>query len=110
VDTGEIKYIENTLEKDTAQNADDGYREVYRRIRPGDLATVDNARSLIDAMFFDFSRYDLSPVGRYKLNQRLGFAEVSEDKFTPKDGLLTKEDIVAVIKEVIKLNNTQGQA
>jgi DNA-directed RNA polymerase subunit beta len=53
------------------QNADEGFKEVYKRIRPGDLATVDNAKSLISAMFFNFERYDLSEVGRYKFNQRL---------------------------------------
>ena len=69
VDTNpEIKYIQNTLDKDASSNADEGYKEVYKRIRPGDLATVDNARSLIDAMFFNFDRYDISEVGRYKFN------------------------------------------
>ncbi len=110
IDTGEVKYIENTLEKDTASNADEGYREVYKRIRPGDLATVDNARSLINAMFFDSSRYDLSVVGRYKLNQRMGFPEIQTDNFKPEQGLLTREDLVSVVREVIRLNNTQEPA
>ena len=109
VDTNpDVKYIEATLEKDSSSNADEGYKEVYKRVRPGDLATVDNARSLIDAMFFDVSRYDLSPVGRYKFNQRLGFPEITEEQFKPEDGLLTQEDLVSAIKEVIRLNNTQG--
>jgi DNA-directed RNA polymerase subunit beta len=96
----DVKYMLATLDKDPSQNADEGFKEVYKRIRPGDLATVDNARSLISAMFFNFERYDLSEVGRYKLNQRLNI--VSEER------ILTKEDLVLVIREIIKLNNTQG--
>lgn len=105
VDTDiETKYIQATLEKDASTNADEAFREVYKRVRPGDLATVDNARSLISAMFFNFERYDLSEVGRYKFNQRMGF---SQDNASP---ILTKEDLVAAIREVIRLNNTQEPA
>ncbi len=104
VDTDpDTKYIKSTLEKDASQNADEGFKEVYKRIRPGDLATVDNARSLISGMFFMADRYDLSAVGRFKFNQRLNITK-------NESGLLTKEDLVAVIKEVIRLNNTQQQA
>ena len=79
VDTNpDLKYIQNTLDKDPSKNADEGFKEVYKRIRPGDLATVDNARSLIEAMFFNFDRYDLSEVGRYKFSQRLHAEETSE--------------------------------
>lgn len=101
VDTNpEIKYIQATLDKDISTNPDEGYKEVYKRIRPGDLATVDNARSLIDAMFFNFERYDISEVGRYKFNQRL---ELPADH---DSHLLDQLDMVSVIKEVIRLNNT----
>jgi DNA-directed RNA polymerase subunit beta len=103
VDTDpDIKYIQNTLAKDASTNADEGFKEVYKRIRPGDLATVDNARSLISGMFFLAERYDLSPVGRYKFNQRLNIQE------RKNEGLLTLEDLILVVKEIIKLNNTQG--
>ncbi len=102
VDTNpDLKYIQNTLEKDTSKNADEGFKEVYKRIRPGDLATVDNARSLIEAMFFNFDRYDLSQVGRYKFNQRLNLAREREER------ILTKDDLVQVIREIVRLNNTQ---
>lgn len=101
VDTNpDMKYILNTLEKDLSKNADEGFKEVYKRIRPGDLATVDNARSLIEAMFFNFDRYDLSLVGRYKFNQRLN----TKDR---EDRILTKDDLVGVIREIVRLNNTQ---
>ncbi|MCL5436232.1 MAG: DNA-directed RNA polymerase subunit beta [Patescibacteria group bacterium] len=102
VDTNpDVRYIQNTLDKDISKNADEGFIEVYRRIRPGDLATADNARSLISAMFFNFQRYDLSQVGRYKLNQRLNITGRS-------DHILAKEDLVEVIKEIIRLNIEQG--
>jgi DNA-directed RNA polymerase subunit beta len=105
VDTNpDLKYIQTTLEKDASTNADEGFKEVYKRIRPGDLATVDNARSLITAMFFNFERYDLSEVGRYKFNQRLNFDQKNDSH------ILTLEDLVAVVKEVIRLNNTQEPA
>ncbi len=96
----DTKYIASTLEKDASTNADEGFKEVYKRIRPGDLATVDNAKSLISAMFFNFDRYDLSEVGRYKLNQRLNMPETDSR-------ILSKEDLVATIREIIRLNNTQ---
>src|SRR3989338_1116982 len=96
----DMKYIQNTLEKDASTNADEGYKEVYKRIRPGDLATVDNAKSLISGMFFNTERYDLSEVGRYKFNQRLNL----EDK---PGQILSKEDLVSVVREIIRLNNSQ---
>ncbi len=102
VDTDpDVKYIQSTLEKDASTNADEGFKEVYKRIRPGDLATVDNAKSLISGMFFNLERYDLSPVGRYKFNQRLHIDESRDN------ALLLLEDLLAVVKEVIRLNNTQ---
>ncbi len=100
----ETQYIQATLEKDASTNADEAFREVYKRVRPGDLATVDNARSLISAMFFNFERYDLSEVGRYKFNQRMGFPQ---ENASP---ILTKEDLVSAVREVIRLNNTQEPA
>ena len=105
IDTNpELRHIQNTLEKDPSTNADEGFKEVYKRIRPGDLATVDNARSLITAMFFNFERYDLSEVGRYKFNQRLNIEDKKDSR------ILTREDLVAVVREVIRLNNTQAPA
>ena len=72
VDTGQIKFIEATLKKDAAKDAPGSYIEVYKRLRPGDLATPENAKSLIDAMFRRSDRYSLSGVGRFKFNQRVG--------------------------------------
>jgi DNA-directed RNA polymerase subunit beta len=100
VDSGDIKHIQATLKKDPAKSADDSYIEIYKRIRPGDLATVENAKSLIDAMLTRFDRYDLSQVGRFKVNQRLGLDS--------KSRLLELQDIIAILKEVIRLNNDQS--
>jgi DNA-directed RNA polymerase subunit beta len=100
VDTGPISYLQQTLKKDAAKNTDESYIEIYRRIRPGDLATVDNALSLIDAMFQRADRYDLSTVGRFKLNQRLGTTK-------KESHLLDQEDLVGILREIIRLNNEQ---
>ncbi|MFV0485475.1 MAG: DNA-directed RNA polymerase subunit beta [Candidatus Saccharimonadales bacterium] len=103
IDTGDIKYIENTLDKDPARGQSEALIEIYRRLRPGDLATVDNAKSMIEKTFWDYRRYDYSRVGRFKMNQRLGFD-------TPNDSqhrTLQMEDLIAIIREIIRLNNTQ---
>ena len=106
IDTGDVKYIEETLDKDTARGANEALIEVYRRLRPGDLATVDNARQMIERMFFDFKRFDYSRVGRYKINQRLGLDVAN----TTENRTLQMSDLVAILREVIRLNNTQEPA
>ncbi len=100
-----IEYLEATIAKDAAKNEAEGLREVYKRIRPGDLATTENARQLIYAMFFRFDRYDFDKVGRYKLNKRFGF----DIPNTKENRVLRREDLIAAIKEVIRLNITQEQ-
>ncbi len=106
VDTGEIKYIENTLAKDTTSTRPEALIEVYRRLRPGDLANVENAKQMIERTFFDPKRYDSSNVGRYKLNQRLGFDTPNDAKHRT----LQMKDLIAIISEIIRLNNTQEPA
>ncbi|MBI4407358.1 MAG: DNA-directed RNA polymerase subunit beta [Candidatus Kerfeldbacteria bacterium] len=107
VDTdAENKYIEATLAKDSSKSEGEGLKEVYKRIRPGDLATVDNARGLIHAMFFNFNRYDFGRVGRYKINKRFQF----DQEITPKTRVLMREDVIAVIREIIRMNNSQEEA
>ncbi len=101
VDTGETRFLEKTIEKDSAKNQADGYKEIYKRIRPGDLATSENAKQMIDAMFFDFERYDFGDVGRYRLNQRLDFDFPNTEEYR----VLRREDLIGIIKEIIKLNN-----
>jgi len=103
------RYVDSTLNKDVAKNEDDGYIEVYKRIRPGDLATADNAKSLIHSMFFKFERYDLGPVGRYKFNQRFGLPWDTEMVSKEENRILSKEDLINILREIIRLNNTQEQ-
>ena len=103
IDTGEKNYIAATLEKDTTSSQGEALLEVYRRLRPGDLATVENARSMIERTFFDPKRYDYSNVGRFKMNRRLGFDTPND----PAHRTLQMDDVVAIIAEIIRLNNTQ---
>jgi DNA-directed RNA polymerase subunit beta len=97
-------YIDATLDKDPASNQDEGYIEVYKRIRPGDLATKDNARSFLEALFYSSKRYDLGQVGRYKMNKRLGL-DVPNNR---EARVLRPQDIVEIVKEIIRLNNTKA--
>jgi DNA-directed RNA polymerase subunit beta len=106
VDSGKISYLDKTLEKDSSRGQNDALIEVYRRLRPGDLATVENARGLIEHMFYDYKRFDFSRVGRYKINKRLNLDVPN----TTKNRVLRLEDIQAIIAEIIRLNNTQEPA
>lgn len=106
IDTGDVKYIDATIEKDTSRGTNEALIEVFRKIRPGDLATVDNAKTMVERMFFDFKRFDVSRVGRYKINQRLGF----DVENTPENRILRMEDLIAIVSEIIRLNNTQNPA
>ena len=101
IDTADVRFIEQTIARDSAKNQGEGYKEVYKRIRPGDLATEENAKQMIDAMFFNFDRYDFGGVGRYRLNQRLGVERAD----TEKERILVVDDFVRVIKEIIRMNN-----
>lgn len=102
-----IDYIESTLKKDAATSEEEGLIEVYKRIRPGDLATADNAKSLIHAMFFNFDRYDLGRVGMYKFDTKFGL-DMNEDEYEVKENrVLSPDKLVRVVKEVIRLNITQ---
>ena len=99
----EETYIDATIAKDAAKDEAEGLQEVYKRIRPGDLASVENARQLIYSMFFRFDRYDFGRVGRYKLNRRFGL-DLANKK---ENRVLRKEDLVLIVKEVIRLNITK---
>ena len=106
VDTdADLKYIETTVAKDVAHSEAEGLREVYKRIRPGDLATIDNAKSLIYATFFNFERYDFGKVGRYKLNQR--FAR--QWSLTKEHRVFKREDLMDIVSEVVRMNVSQKE-
>ncbi len=90
------------LKKDPTKNEEEALKDIYRRLRPGDPPTAANARALIKRLFFDPKRYDLGRVGRYKINQKLGFNEKTESR------ILTKEDLVAATKYLLKLKKGEG--
>ena len=100
----EPTFIDATIEKDAAKDEAEGLQEVYRRIRPGDLASAENAKQLIYSMFFRFDRYDFGRVGRYKLNRRFSL-DLSATK--KENRILRREDLILILKEVIRLNITK---
>jgi DNA-directed RNA polymerase subunit beta len=103
VDTAKTSYLESTLDKDPTKGHSEALIEVYRRLRPGDLATVDNARSLLENMFYNFKRFDFSRVGRYKINKRLGLDVAN----TQENRIMRLDDLVAIVAELIRLNISQ---
>lgn len=107
VNKGEIDFIEETLKKDPSNNQAEALVEVYQRIRPGDRATADSAKELIDNMFFNFKRYDLSKVGRWRMRQRLDELKPkkAEEDIPLEERVLNVNDVISVMREIIRLNN-----
>ena len=105
---GDSELVRNTLEKDPTSTRDEALLDLYRKLRPGELTTVESARSLIKTLFRTPKRYDLTRVGRYKVNQKLrgdtGTA-VLENYSADEQGLLTNEDMVDTIKYLMGLHN-----
>jgi DNA-directed RNA polymerase subunit beta len=99
---GDSLYIANTLEKDPSTREDEALIEVFKKQRPGEPPTLDNARNLLRSLFFDPKRYDLTKVGRYKLNQRLA-VDVPDDV-----RVLTTQDIFALVKRLVELPDKLG--
>src|SRR5436190_2845268 len=95
-------YMVNTLEKDPSANEDEALIEVFKKQRPGEPPTLDNARNLLRALFFDPKRYDLTKVGRYKLNQRLGVDVPDGTR------VLTTKDIIALVQKLVELPDMLG--
>jgi len=96
--------IRNTLEKDPTTTRDEALLDLYRKLRPGELTTVESARGLINTLFHNPKRYDLTRVGRYKMNQKLGRPQIELDSYVAhEDGLLDHEDILAAIRYLIAL-------
>lgn len=120
------KFIQETLSRDTARTDEEALIEIYKRLRPGEPPTVESARGLLESLFFDPKRYDLGNVGRYKLHKKLGHgvlyryrSEGPEEfdpylkKMVPRDREfireLTKEDIIATIRYLLKVMRGEGQ-
>lgn len=99
----EHDYIGKTLDKDSAQTEDEAYQSIYKKIRPGDLATPENAKSLIQSMFFDYRKYDMGPVARYKLNKRFGVNVPNTKEYHT----FQVSDLVEIVKYLIRLNNKE---
>ena len=95
-------YFRDTLIQDKVSNRDEAIIEIYRRLRPGDPPTLETARALFDGLFFDPVKYDLSRVGRLKINHKFGFKTPIENT------TLTKDDIMATVKYLIDLKNGKG--
>jgi len=96
------KYVEATLDQDVATDTDSAMLDIYRKIRPGDPATLESARSLVQNIFFDARRYDMAKVGRYKMNKKLG------SRLPLSARALTKEDLISILRYIINLNAGEG--
>ncbi len=96
--------IKICLEKDGIKSLNDSYIEIYKRLRDGDMATADNAKEFINSLFTS-ERYDLSPVGRFRFNQR--FQKPMDEEALARR-TISREDMVTVITNIIVLNNTPG--
>ncbi len=97
-----FEFLRKTLEKDTAETTDDALVEVYKKLRPGDPASPQGGRSILEARFFDEKKYDIGRVGRYKLNKKLNLNVPNSQR------TLTVQDIVASIEYLINLTFDEG--
>ncbi len=96
--------IANTLEKDPTENRDEALLDLYRKLRPGELTTVESARGLINTLFFNTKRYDLTRVGRYKLDTKFG-RNVDLSRYDrEEDGLLSTDDMLDAIRYLVHLH------
>jgi len=105
-------YIRNTLAADKNSGREEALIDIYRVMRPGEPPTLDTAEALFNGLFFDLERYDLSSVGRVKMNSRLSV--LSEDRFDPKGAddqtrILRKEDILAILMVMTELKDGRGE-
>lgn len=99
----QLNLLQNTIDKDATKTQEEALIEIYEKMRPGEPAVLETSREYFKQLFFDPRRYDLAKVGRYKLNRRL---KLNVDKDTT---VLTKEDIVATVKYLIRLQNGEGK-
>ncbi len=105
VSTGrERHFIETTLDKDPVKEPKEALLEVYRKLRPGDPATEENAKTLIYNLFYHPRRYDLGSVGRYKLDRKLDLAIPQTIR------TLTQDDVIAIVRRMVMLDNGEGKA
>ena len=99
------QYIRTTIDKEPGiRNQDEALIDLYRKLRPGEPPSLDNARALLNTLFFNFRRYDLGRVGRYKVSRRLGQDQAGMPR------VLTEQDMVQIIKRMIMINNGEDHA
>jgi len=96
-------YIQTTLDKDPVKTPEEALLEVYRKLRPGDPATLENARTLVNNLFYAERRYDLGNVGRYKLNRKLDLSIPQTIR------TLTQDDVIAILRRMVALNEGKGK-
>jgi len=101
----ENNYMEATLAKDPTGSSDEAALEVYRKMRPGEPLILENAKALVDSIFFNKRRYSLGKVGRFRMNKKLGLNFPNE----PDYWLLQLEDLVEIVKKIIEINNGVGE-
>jgi DNA-directed RNA polymerase subunit beta len=93
------RFIQATMDKDPSTSTQEALLEFYRRLRPGDPPNLDNARQLLNSLFFSFRRYDLGRVGRYKLSKRLRIESPQTER------ILTPLDLIEIVREMIRINS-----
>lgn len=101
--SGDFAIIYNTLNKDTSNSELEAVQHIYRQLRGADAPDNETARGIIDKLFFSDKRYDLGEVGRYKINRKLNLNFPKEKK------VLTKDDIISIIKYLVKLTNAKAE-
>jgi len=101
--SGDYAIIYNTLNKDTSNSELEAVQHIYKQLRGADAPDDETARGIIDKLFFSDKRYDLGEVGRYKINRRLGL------DFPITKKVLTKDDIIAIIKTLVLLTNGKSE-
>jgi len=99
------EFLLSTLEKDQTKNNQEALVEFYQKLRPGEPVVLENAQELVENMFFNRRRYNLGKIGRFKINKRLGLNIPNESE----GWTLHQEDLVAIIKYLIKLQNNEGK-
>lgn len=102
IDQSEDDVLIKTLKKDPAHDEESALKEIYKRLRPGDPATAAQARTLLKRLFDDPKKYDLTRVGRYKINQKLGLDTSLDQR------LMTAEDFLAALKYLLRLKKGEG--
>ncbi len=114
LDQGDHQYVKVTLDKDPARHSKEALMELYKRLRPGDPPTLENARGLLESLLFSPRRYDLAKVGRYKLNKNLWEKDPRPEARAAapdqKVRVLRPDDIFKIVERLIELNNGRGTA